>query len=649
MSVMVSNQTHVGCMVARIVLGASGKQFQKEVERLIEQNGIEWSVNRFKTIRVAALHLRNGDKESATKLYQANSIAYHKGSGLPKGAFKPAVKGFVDASRPSIVRKYDSVLRIYTSLIQPTLTPKQGEKAVSSIQGPRKGSLNPYPFQDENGRKVLAELKEIISTLPQATLRDEPIQKLKMSTSTYSREKLSSGDRKVPVRQLAWSLLHEGYVPEVLHSRFSGDYLRGRVASAFPDEGKAGRIAVIQEQGAKARVVAVPSARLQHAFLPLHSALMRWDAEHLGDTSCVSDQLKGIYGAMNLLDSDHKTRSVYCTDLSSATDRFPRSVSQAILRGIGLDEYATALAEVSERKWSSPWGDITYSVGQPMGLYGSFPLFHISNQLVAEAAERVATRETGGFSHKFQNGKTYYVLGDDIIHSDSISVRYYRETLSYLGCDVSPSKTIDGRIGEFAGFVLDGTRQGNHKSMAYRPYKVPSSDGPISNPVSFLANLGRSSKKISPWWSKQFDLYAQTRADRSPDLSPWFTQERENPNVPSWDAAVLDNEFLYLVEKYSLAVDLDPNTSYASGTFRASRDDPGFQIIGRTPLVRTRAANPFGTVSRDPKQQPDERHPSRIAAKGLKADPLMRKARLQHQLKADTSADEPDHDSELEL
>lgn len=645
MSVMVSNQTHVGCMVARTVLGASGKQFQKEVERLIEQNGIEWSVNRFKAIRVAALHLRNGDKELATKLYQANSIAYHKGSCLPKGAFKPAVKGFVDASRPSIIRKYDAVLRIYTSLILPSLTPKQGEKAMSSITGPRKGSLNPYPFQDKDARKVLAELRSIISTLPKAKLKEEPIQKLKLSTATFSREKMLSEDRKVPVRQLAWSLLHEGYVPDCLESRFSGDYLRKRVISAYPDEGKSGRIAVIQEQGAKARVVAVPSARLQLAFLPLHSALMRWDAEHLQDTSCVSDQLKGIYGAMNFLDSDYKLWSVFCTDLSSATDRFPRSVSQAILRGIGLNEYATAIAEVSERKWSSPWGDLTYSVGQPMGLYGSFPLFHISNQLVAEAAERVAMKATGGSLHRFQNGKTYYVLGDDIIHSDETSVRYYRDTLSYLGCDVSPSKTIDGRVGEFAGFVIDGTRKGNHKSLAYRPYKVPSSDGPVSNPVSFLANLGRTSKKVSPWWSKQFDLFAKTRADRSPDLSPWFTQERVKPNAPSWDAAVLDNEFIYLVGKYSLAVDLDPNTSYASGTFRASRDDPGFKIIGRTSLVKTRAGNPFGTVSRDPEQRPDERHPSRIAGKGLKADPLMRKARQWFQFEADTSAGEPDHNS----
>lgn len=625
MTSMVLNQTHVGCMVANVVLGKSASSFQMEVERLLRNNGLEWLSARQKAIWTAANHLRNGDGDAARSVYQENSISYHRGDLTPKGPYRPVVRGYVEASRPSVIRRYAAVLRFYTTLILPDLSEKQSEKAKSSITSPLRGEV-------PDDLRLFAHSYGAALRRKTGPLREgqSDVTNLHPNTYRYSPVRLSSSDRAVPLRSLAMSLLTSGYIPKGLEHTDPFALLTRKV----PNGDFVGRITAIQEQGAKARVVAMPSTRLQLAFMPLHDYLEKCD-EGL-KTSVRTDQQRAVFGLLKHMED----KPAYATDLSSATDRFPRSLSLDMIKGMGLHRYAIALDDVSSAKWESPWGPISYEVGQPMGLLGSFPLFHLSNQMVASYAEHKAMGVTphvdprkGPSTKRFEsipgttpltrfpNGYTYYVLGDDIVFSDPRVESQYRGVMEEIGVDISDAKSFSGELTEFAGFVVTKSKG---KPFAFRPYKPPPGDS-VSNPVDFLAALGVQAKTINKYWDKQVSLFSRTWADRSPDLSPWVSQGEGAVGSP-WDPAVLDNEFQLLSSRYPDVVpDLSPNVQYSSGIVKSSPEDPGFTVIG---LSRNRSKDrPRAEVETSRKvlgQRP--KHPKR-RRNPLQADPLIRKVR----------------------
>lgn len=646
MTSLTSSQTHVGCLVATVVLGKSARSFQREVERLLSNNGPEWLVARQKAIWTAANHLRNGDADAARSVYQDASIAYHRGDMTPKGPYRPVVRGYVEAQRPSVIRRYAAVLRFYSTLVLPELSEKQSSKARSSITDPIKGSV-PEELLDyaRSAGRVLSQ-----RAMPPRK-RQSQVTDLAPNTYTYSRQRLDRRDRQVPLRPMAMSLLTEGFIPKGLEYTDPFPLLTRKVNS----DGRMGRISPIQEQGAKARVVAMPSARLQLSFLPLHDWLNKVD-EGL-PSSVMNDQQRGVFGLLEHM----QDKPAHSTDLSSATDRFPRSFSLAMLEGMGMGEWADAISEVSQSNWDSPWGDVSYSVGQPMGLKGSFPLFHLSNQVVASFAERkaagvdpqtftgLADLRLGGYEElmanrhdpgyqpltRFPNGYTYYVLGDDIVFSDVRVRDSYVSVMDQMGVDISDAKSFSGKLTEFAGFVLTSARG---KPFAFRPYKPPPGKR-VSNPVDFLAALGTKARVIKPYWARQVSLFAQTWADRSPDLSPWVTMDRD-PVWSQWDPAVLDNEFNLLSEKYPESVPaLSPTIEYSTG--KVFGPDPGdsFVIEGLARDTSRDVPRIMRETSRERLgERPKDSH--RRGPSPLSADPLIRKVRERAQANSSTPIQE---------
>lgn len=621
MTSLVSNQTHVGCLVATVVLGKSARPFQKEVERLLSNNGPEWLASRQKAIWTAANHLRNGDRSSAQSVYQENSISYHRSDMTPKGPYRPVVRGYVGASRPSVIRRYAAVLRFYSTLVLPELSAKQSAKAEASITAPHSGTV-----PEDLSHFALNFGRALGNHVP---LRPASPASLAPNTYRYSRVKLSKMDRKVPLRTLALSLMTEGFVPEELEHLDPFPLLRRK---ANP-EGPMGRIGVIQEQGAKARVVAMPSARLQYVFKPLHDHLASLDSRL--SSSVLKDQQKAVYGLM----AHMQDYPAYSTDLSSATDRFPRSLSMDLLRGMGMGEWASALDTVSKGDWESPWGNVSYSVGQPMGLYSSFPLFHLSNQMVASYAahkaagvsnpsnplrlgefEELFANRNSGYTPivRFPNGNPYYVLGDDIVFSDPRVRDQYVATMTEMGVGISETKSFSGRLTEFAGFIMTESKG---KPFGFRPYKPPEGQR-VSNPVDFLAALGTKARVINPYWEEQVSYFSRTWSQRSPDLSPWLTQERD-PVRSQWDPAALDNEFLLLSEKYPDAVpSLTPGVKYSTGEIT----DPSggtFTIVGLS-RDRSRDLPRFQLETNRERLGEQPKHPRRQPSP-LQSDPLIRK------------------------
>lgn len=628
MSSMVKNQTHVGCFVANAVLGKSGKQFQREVERFLSQNGPEWTSSRLKAIWTAANHLRNGDKDSAVQLYQENSISYHKKDGTPKGPIRPAVVGYSHAQRPSKVKAFAAVLRMYTSLKVETLTEKQSAKAYNAITSRSEPSMPPEKMASlavSMGPKVIRDLARGVSdgTVPEVfepPIRSRYANSLRTTSYYYSREKLPKGmsPRKDPYASMTLSFMTEPWIPESLDELTPTQEMREVIRNDrdFPPQRFAGKITALQEQGVKARVVAMPTAYLQLAFMPLHARLNDIIRHSFPRESCMDNQRMGINGVIRALQDD---KSVYSVDLSSATDRFPRDFSIQILRDLGMGNYADALREVSESEWDSPWGPVTYGAGQPMGLYSSFPLFHLSNALVAKACETQVRRNIRSDSSEqslvtFQEGNSFFVLGDDIVFSDSRVADGYRDAMRKLDVPINQAKSFSGRVAEFAGFIAVPTTRG---VIGFRPYKVPPGTF-VSNPVNLLDAVGPSIARASKRWQSRFRDYQHTASERSIDLSPIFSEEDSVGNNPyRGDASTLRSLSL------ALSMQMDPSSL---------PDLSGDAKINRIPMFNERGVRDYYGFNPSELAASDvpSRGPHKETAKRLSQDPLMRKSRESH-------------------
>jgi hypothetical protein len=511
---------------------------QKEVEGFILKNGAEWTCSRYKAIWNAAMHLKNGDPESARKVYQDNSIAYHRGSMLPKGAWGFAVANFVKAKSPSAVRRWAAVLRYYTtiSLSKPSQT--QIAKFTDAVETPPvRESFEP------EGRK-LAELvcseRGFVRKYDFQSLVAQGLNNSKLHGTSYYysgvspsevKEALSPEMRRQftealhqPFGKMLLSLMTESWIPSPLRGISEEDGLRQSAYMVHHrDDGTSGRIVMLQQQGCKGRTVFQPTAELQRHFQALATACERIAMSLFPREACWLDQQDGAYQALALLANG---KTLFSVDQSSATDRFPRTLSEGVINYFGLNDYSQALEEVCSRPWNCEFlgRPVKVATGQPMGLYGSFALYNLSNLMIAELS-RIYTVEQEKTVESFQDGSCFKVVGDDIIFSDGRVADNYRKILSSLGVKVSEAKSFSGQLGEFAGFVLYAS---GDKAYAFRPYKYPM-ENYISNPLDFLHSVGSKVSKLSDRWNLHWRAYQDTLSQRYLDLSPLVRGEEGAP------------------------------------------------------------------------------------------------------------------------
>jgi hypothetical protein len=523
---MAISQTHIGCLVAKCIGGKVGSGYQFEVDRFIKTNGLEWTARRYKAIWNAALHLRNGDKEAAIAIYRRYSVSYHSGSCTPKGNVGAAVRNFLASDKPSSIRRWSALLRYYTGLRLKVASKSQIDVMVRNIT--EHPPENPYFAGCE--KAVLSEWSRFVSDHRSQieNLRDQMRpshgEDLKGSVEYYSPVPTPRCVREDYYGPWIHSLLTSGYLPRSLlptlaeNLKIPAMYAHGK----WCQEGTsriAGQISLIQEGGTKLRAVATPNGWIQLAFRPLHTFLK--DIGQLCPESCVEDQLSGVNQILEVYNKGGKVNSI---DLSAATDRLPRSTQVEMLRMVGLPQFATALDEVSSAKWIVRDKDrtqqVTYSVGQPMGIYGSFPLLNLMNIMIARLSCRLANRE---FGTPMEN--QFRVLGDDIVIFDDRIAGMYSKVLAGLGVEISKEKSFQGNVAQFAGFNILPTRGGCH--YAYRPYKHSDSIR-VNNPIDFVNALGKSVRNLKdPVWTSRFERFQQTASKRLLDLSPdiWVKEE----------------------------------------------------------------------------------------------------------------------------
>lgn len=574
-------QTHIGCLIVRSVCGKQGPEIQREVERWISDCGPEWTVRRMKAINNAALHLKNGDRKMAQAVYQEHSISYHKDTMVPKGPWGFVVRKFVEARKPSVIRRWHAVLRFYTSLkLKPSQTTKaQVEKAVHNItdNAPVSAKGLAHPFFNGLFKSFQKRAKsQGVIVKPEKGKWSLDYSKYPVSllngTSYYhhGKSQVPQWYRKRPYGMFAFSWATNDWYPP----GFDGPILNA-LGDQFinwdlgmPRRGDSpARVSLLQEQGCKARVVTQPSAKTQYVFLPLHDRLMKVIEKMYPKENCIKDQQKGMYLVCDHLEKGH---DVYSVDLSAATDRFPRSFSIRLLEELGHHDFGQALEWLCQQDFDTdltPSHKIRYKVGQPMGLYGSFPLFDLSNLVIADHCASMAPKTSSlrkyGNPVPFSNGSFFQVIGDDIVFSHKAVAELYSQTMKTLGVAISVQKSFAGRVAEFAGFVAVPSNKGY---TAYRPYKVPAGSK-ITNGVEFLHALGSRVSKIGEYWNKRFEEYALTLGQRDISLSP-LIRERDDypPTYPKVSSSYLNSLFnvVYTNENaYSPYNDVPQTETYA--------------------------------------------------------------------------------------
>lgn len=137
-------------------------------------------------------------------------------------------------------------------------------------------------------------------------------------------------------------------------------------------------------------------------------------------------------------------------DQTSATDRFPLQLQLFTAYKLGVEpEYIRFISKVSRGRWSvdqsiQPFhgsNEIRLSVGQPMGVSFSMPLYTLSMiSLLRGACER------WGYQPDF------LVLGDDLVVRDQGLAQWCHDFLPKIGVGISKSKGVTScNIAEFAG------------------------------------------------------------------------------------------------------------------------------------------------------------------------------------------------------
>lgn len=197
------------------------------------------------------------------------------------------------------------------------------------------------------------------------------------------------------------------------------------------------RLSCIKDKEAKMRIVAILDYWTQTCFEPLHKASFRLLKSLKPD--CTFNQ----GGFRTKLP---RTGPYYSMDLSSATDRLPVEIQQAVLAQLVSKEYAAAWRSLlCDHPFPLTWapGSVIYGAGQPMGAYSSWTTFAITHHAIVRLSAKRA-----GLPITWQG---YVLLGDDIVLTNDLVAKEYRAIMSDLGVSISETKThVSNDTYEFA-------------------------------------------------------------------------------------------------------------------------------------------------------------------------------------------------------
>lgn len=417
----------------------------KEIQDWYLESGPEWTVDRLKNLKQFVLRYISDEKYRISKtLPELNGSWYaRKKNGWPKGPVGNYIQDVLTSKNMTKkLGKLLSVLQTYSGIISPAITNKQRSKFTEAISGRVPLGSQEYgqkigkSFYNSNQRKTKYtkdfhgyynrfhkfNFAGLNTAKPTTTLLPPEVKHLHPWVRSLIEGTVVRGPWTPILKSMGVPLFKDGH--------------------DLPKTPFGGVISVIQEGGYKARVICMPVACAQIAFKPLHDTISTLLKNMRED--CTHDQGKGVKWARNEL---RQGKTVHAVDLSSATDNFPLSFQLEVLKGLGY-EYTNEFQEFCKLKFGvhKDIGNepLSYTKGQPMGLFGSFALFAFSHHILLQGIEAHLGKE-----------ETYRILGDDIVISDDNVHSEYLKQLSKLGVPISHSKCLSSSIfSEFAGKVI---------------------------------------------------------------------------------------------------------------------------------------------------------------------------------------------------
>lgn len=487
--------------------------FQKWTER----SGKEWTVSRFKDLKQELLSRRAGGD------FRAPWIARNRKDGLPKGTLHYIFKRGLSNDRQ--FKKMVNVLMVYSTLTLPKMSKKQERKFFGSMMSkdqtgceskfrwvPRlktvklasecseATTLDVYlPSAKSFVEFCTSPMKSAPSLLGRSIRQDDSFGQLVFFLNSTCCQEILRECPNVFLDVLPWK-----YVSMYRDSAWMNRYhlYDAWTPRSLPEcENSVGKIGLPQEAGCKLRGVAVVNAVLQAALQPLKSMILR-DLELNFPTDCTHNQLAG---AMKIQSWLQEGKTCYSVDLSDATNMFPFSIQEHVLRDRYcngphsplIEEYVKCFRMVSKSPYylvkdvgqhDEVVSSVSFTRGQPLGAGPSFATFALSHNVFL-----LGICKSVGVDPK----ETFRILGDDIVISDERVHAIYRSSLRNLGCPVSESKCLTSKeVAEFAGFVI-------MKDQLFHPYKwkCPTWD----NFVSLCKEYGPSSRQLV-WGAKRHVL-----------------------------------------------------------------------------------------------------------------------------------------------
>ena len=435
--------------------------FARKVECMYRCSGKLWTVKYLKTVYLDYVRFLADLPPVGTW--------YRKGEdGIPAGVFRPLflLSKQHQESRFGVTQ----LLRCFTAVVSPELLPEQWEKFISGV------SAEPVDFPKAIGEmltRACDKLKLKLSYGP-----PKPYYAYTPSSSRYVPD--PSGESKpeeeywINQHRFSKTVLGQSllYQFQPLFSVVLPHDLDHQIDKRFPNV--VGKIGMIQEPGMKLRAVANPNRVFQHALQPLGSAL--YDILRTLPWDCTHQQEKAVPVVQASL-KQHKR--VFCVDLTGATDYFPLSLQELVLKHIVQNDTLGQLQlflKLSRSPWLSSQGVVEWTKGQPLGLYPSFASFALTHGLVLFSLN--------GCRHD----EKFFILGDDVVILDEGLHSKYRRFLANVGCPIAESKSLSStEMAEFGGKLVT-----SESVISQLKWRQVSDD----NFVDVVRNLGIRAKRL---------------------------------------------------------------------------------------------------------------------------------------------------------
>jgi hypothetical protein len=313
--------------------------------------------------------------------------------------------------------------------------------------------------------------------------------------------------------------------------QFEDDYLRFLWAN--PEPTILGRLVPIPDKG-KWRIILVGHHQIQLRTKLLSDWLRNWlwmqPEVASGDQSKMSDF------CTRSLESDRYMLSI---DLSEATDRLSRQLQMQLLYSMGVPRGWLSFLNLPCVYRDSDFGGASdelkttsYSNGQPMGLYISFPMFELAHYVILKW---VVAKYNANFS----------LCGDDVViacdEKDSEQIFHrYSELISRFGGKISLQKTIKSRRaceGVGALFLKGIPKEIRIPSGKLSPLEASTSGTWLNYEIVNMGPVGRA--VLRSWLSTSLEknyTYLQRRSANeslvSKDLSSWSLEAIRSLSKP---------------------------------------------------------------------------------------------------------------------